>query len=536
MKAASAEQVFHTLEQFQEAGIKRYHSLPKVRLKLHTAPLGLASAGLSFRDIAISTAVQCYASGVAKMGARQGDNFQDIADRTLDGGHHTTRQHAHYTFQVIGISRHAVASFFHNYPFYNSEQQSQRYADIKEGAYRIPANLTQPQETLFRQAGDLANKSFVALEQALRPELDRLTSLSYPNSWQKRQDLSLALDNKSGKLTQENARYVLPLGQETTLFHTLSELQLLRLWYSSQMPHVSDEVRYVISSMIQKVLESDPDFIKEIRNIPPEEIHTLPGEVKSIFSPVDGKNSSLLFPNPSLRDQLIGAIRQVLPNVRSDLSEAEVLSLLLDPSKNPHLSDTYDTGIHDPLTQILRLINLNFSSRLSHTAESQRQRHRMTPGIQASLESQYITRPRGFITPDIIQGHQQSLDLYNHTHEQLFKIVEECLDAGVSINDVLLLLPNSFALNVLESGDLYDWIHRWKQRTCYLAQGEIFKISIEQMQDLLVNLPEARKALQAPCGIRKVAGLKPYCPEGKKWCGQPVYNWTIEDYIEHRLV
>ena len=56
-----------------------------------------------------------------------------INNATREAGHLTTRQHAHYTFGITGVSRGVVWSTLHAHPFYNTEQQSQRYVKMKNG-------------------------------------------------------------------------------------------------------------------------------------------------------------------------------------------------------------------------------------------------------------------------------------------------------------------------------------------------------------------------------------------------------------------
>ena len=56
----------------------------------------------------------------------------NIGAATFYSGHHTVYQHAHFEFGLANISRQFVWSFLHAHPFYNSEQQSQRYVRLNE--------------------------------------------------------------------------------------------------------------------------------------------------------------------------------------------------------------------------------------------------------------------------------------------------------------------------------------------------------------------------------------------------------------------
>ena len=107
---------------------------------LATAPPGvtLRTAPMSPFDGAIAAARTCYSPrviGVAEVTERQRDS---IGRLTFDAGHHTVYQHAHFEFGLENISRQFVWTFLHSYPFYNSEQSSQRYVKLKEPRAFVP--------------------------------------------------------------------------------------------------------------------------------------------------------------------------------------------------------------------------------------------------------------------------------------------------------------------------------------------------------------------------------------------------------------
>src|ERR1700685_3017986 len=66
----------------------------------------------------------------------------NIGAATFYSGHHTVYQHAHFEFGLENVSRQFVWSFLHAHPFYNSEQQSQRYVRLNRAhAYVPPEDL-----------------------------------------------------------------------------------------------------------------------------------------------------------------------------------------------------------------------------------------------------------------------------------------------------------------------------------------------------------------------------------------------------------
>src|SRR5712692_10238131 len=81
-------------------------------------------------DSAIAAARTCYSPrliGPQEISEKQRVN---IGAATFYGGHHTVYQHAHFEFGLENVSRQFVWSFLHAHPFYNSEQQSQRYVRL----------------------------------------------------------------------------------------------------------------------------------------------------------------------------------------------------------------------------------------------------------------------------------------------------------------------------------------------------------------------------------------------------------------------
>ena len=77
-------------------------------------------------DDAISAARTCYSSRVIDTVEITEPQRRNIGPLTFDAGHHTVYQHATFEFALSGISRQLVWAFLHAFPFYNTEQQSQR--------------------------------------------------------------------------------------------------------------------------------------------------------------------------------------------------------------------------------------------------------------------------------------------------------------------------------------------------------------------------------------------------------------------------
>src|SRR5438552_4861396 len=95
-------------------------------------------------DNAVATARTCYSSQVITADDVSKDEptrarRDAIAQSTYKAGHHTTIQHATFQFVLDKVSRQFIWSFLHSHPFYNSEQVSQRYVEMKPENFTVPA-------------------------------------------------------------------------------------------------------------------------------------------------------------------------------------------------------------------------------------------------------------------------------------------------------------------------------------------------------------------------------------------------------------
>ena len=95
---------------------------------LQTAPpvVTLRNAPAQPFDGAIAAARTCYSPRVVAASEVTDRQRDSIGALTFDAGHHTVYQHAHFEFGLENISRQLVWTALHSYPFYNSEQSSQR--------------------------------------------------------------------------------------------------------------------------------------------------------------------------------------------------------------------------------------------------------------------------------------------------------------------------------------------------------------------------------------------------------------------------
>jgi len=101
-------------------------------------------------DSAIAAARTCYAPRIISPDEITEKQRVAIGATTFNGGHHTVFQHAHFEFGLENVSRHFVWNFLHSHPFYNSEQQSQRYVRLDKVQAFVPPLPDHAHETYVR--------------------------------------------------------------------------------------------------------------------------------------------------------------------------------------------------------------------------------------------------------------------------------------------------------------------------------------------------------------------------------------------------
>src|SRR6201987_5763459 len=107
---------------------------------VETAPprVTLRNASAHPFDSAIAAARTCYAPRLIGPEEITDKQRLNIGAATFYSGHHTVYQHAHFEFGLKNVSRQFVWSFLHAHPFYNSEQQSQRYVRLDRAQAYVP--------------------------------------------------------------------------------------------------------------------------------------------------------------------------------------------------------------------------------------------------------------------------------------------------------------------------------------------------------------------------------------------------------------
>lgn len=531
----------------EEAGLL----FPKETMKIFPEPkVTLVNAFERPFDNAVATARTCYsAHGIVTAEDVGGGEGQDqgklrelhekrdrLARSIFKAGHHTTLQHAHFQFALENVSRQFLWAFLHSHPFYNSEQVSQRYVTVKPDAMAHPP-LEGEAASIYEDALHQQIEVYHKLTQRLHPIVDAEYRKRFPYADRMGKRAQSAIQKKA----QEVARYVLPVATQAYLYHTISAVTLLRYYRACRQPDVPLEQKIVVQQMVEEVLRADPAFRVVLQEpLPPScaiaESIPPPWERKESVSfrknfdaTLEGKVSKLVDWSPRALSVLAASVREIAGLTEEELSDVEAVRRVLDPERNPIWGQTLNLSFHDKLTRAAHHVHYVFRKKLSHTADSQDQRHRMTPASRPFVGALSLMEP-DFIRPVLIRQDAGIEKQYVESMEKTWEAIRRLLALGVSREFASYLLPNAVAVRFTESADLLYLHHKHAMRLCYNAQEEIWQASVEEAAQIREVHPEIGRWLLPPCGVRHRAKVKPICPEGERFCGVVVWKLDLSDY------
>lgn len=482
-------------------------------------------------DDAIAAARTCYSPRVIEAGEVTPRQRRQIGPLTFQGGHHTVYQHATFEFSLSGVSRQLVWCFLHAFPFYNTEQQSQRYVRLDEPRAHVPPALRGEARELYVGAIERAWQAYRELTQRLVPVTRGILSGLWRLDRRKQTAFARDVAREAEKKAIETARYVIPIACHTAMVYTVSGLVLHRLRRMAAASDAPDEARDVVGRMVALVERVDPAFFSEVGDPPRAgdevvESRTAPARVgdaaaAAAFDAALGGRRSLLVDWGARAPQVVAeAVRHVLG--RPELSDPEALALALDPARNPYRLDTLNVSTHAPVMRALEHAHYTFRKKLSHTADSQDQRHRMVPGSRPLL-SRTVPAAVDVVEPELIRGDPGCHALFVEAVEAAWDARARLLALGATPELALYVLPNALAVRFEESGSLLHLLHKWTMRTCFNAQREIYEASLDELAQVRALHPELVRHVGPPCFVRD--GLaRPRCTEGSHFCGVPVWR------------
>ena len=512
-------------------------------LALSTAPprVTLLSAPQAPYDGAIAAARTCYSPRVIARDEVTDRQRNSIGPLTFEGGHHTVFQHAHFEFGLENVSRQFVWSVLHAYPFYNSEQSSQRYVTLHEPRAFVPP-LEGEARDVFERAVLGAWDAYAELSALLKDDAWAiLKELRYVRPTNTAARLK-AVEREAEKKAIETARYVIPIAAFTSMVHTVSGLVLHRLHRMMNAGDTPYEAQMVIAAMVDLVKEVDPQFFDKVGlstlepDALPEAAIPRPRTSGDAFARefdrrLGGRVSRL-------RDWSAGAERVVADAVRAtfglttaEIDDTDAIDRVMNPARNLYRIDMLNVSHHSPLMRALNHPSYVFEKRLSHTADSQDQRHRMVPASRPRMTFADTIEP-DVVTPRLIRQNPAAKAVYDRAVIEAWAAKNRLLALGVPLEHALYILPNAKALRLVESGSFLALQHKWTLRTCFNAQEEIYLASMDEISQVQAVHPQLGKFLGPPCVLRNRI-VAPRCTEGTHFCGVPV--WQNFPNAERRL-
>ncbi|MBI3180601.1 MAG: FAD-dependent thymidylate synthase [Myxococcales bacterium] len=503
----------------------------------------MSSFGPSSYDNAVAAARSCYSGRIItaeEVGRdeRSREARDRIANETYEAGHHTILQHAAFQFAIEGVSRQCIWSFLHSHPFYNSEQVSQRYVEVKPGNVLLP-ELGEREEGVYRAAVEAQMVSYRALLELLSPKVSEEYFRLFPGRRRSKEKWASAVKKRA----QEVARYVLPIGTLAHLYHTVSGLTLHRYHRLCRQLDVPAETALVVEAMVSEVSRVDPLYFRKLEDpLPLEETLEYAAlkergrlelggsrEYRSEFDRRLGPyRSRLVDYKVSGAESVAQGVRDVLGLARGEMGDESAIELVLSPAQNRYLGEALTLTTLSKLTRALSHAHFTFQKKLSHSADSQDQRHRMAPASRPVLFAHFEPGEVDVVVPGLIEAVPEARELYLESMRRTWVAIGRLLEAGVSAELALYLVPNAFPIRFLESGDLLHLHHKWVQRLCFNAQEEIWRASLEEVLQVRKVHPLLARHLLPPCGLRKEAGRAPFCPEGPRYCGVPAWGLELE--------
>ena len=475
-------------------------------------------------------------------------------------GHHTTMQHANFVFVLDNVSRLAIWSFFHSHPHYNSEQVSQRYREVT-GASMTTPDLPEPLLSIYREATERSLAGYRRLTEILTPDFERDYGTVFPARVKAKGDEAVKrVAGAVQKKSQEVARYVLPLATPAHLYHTINALTLLRYHVLANQPDAPTEVRFIVNRMVEEVLSVDPNFLGapglpldlrlvgagellEARALENwrENLAQSDDQTEAFCREFDAslgswENSRLVSWNSDAERVMADAVRTVLGVPGATMSDDDAIAQVLDGRNNPYLGHPLYLAMNSKLMQTMNHVPFTFQKRISGAEDAQNQRHRGTPSSSPLLTG-HLRREPDVIIPWAIARNPAAFAEYTDTIRAMWDAKNRLLGGGAAREHALYLLPNSHRVRFYESGSLLAYYWKWIKRLCYDAQREISSTARQEVAQVRDALPGIGRYVDGPpCVTRSRAGSLPFCPEGERFCGIPVWKGYDFETLEDRRV
>jgi flavin-dependent thymidylate synthase len=479
----------------------------------------------------VSTARTCYSSsGIIFDESVEFSKNENLMLDLLRAGHHTTFEHQYFQFAIKNISRYSVWLLLHSHPFYGSDQVSQRYTKVRPKYTFIPT-LPEKVLTIYNETLELQYEFYEELYRLLKPDVQKIYFADSNQEKNNSEKVSHTIDKKS----REIARYVLPIGTLTYLYHTINTVTLLRYYKKVFSFSDSDEEKKLVNLMVKEVKKIEPEFeilINEL-NKPIENncenINISKKYCDEFDLNLNNYTSKLIDYGSNAETILADSVRMYYGFDKQHMDDVSAINEILNPVKNKTLSSDVVLTNNFLLSKSLNHIRYTFKKKLSHTADCQNQRHRTVQSSGYELINKDFSEP-DFIIPKLIKVNPSIEKRYIEMMNIIWSKINRLISLGVDKKELIYLLPNALTVRLIESGNLLNYHHKYALRLCWNAQEEIWQNSVDEVKQILQVHPNIGKFLLPPCSIRLLANGKVSCHEGKRFCGYPIWEKNIYDY------
>lgn len=499
---------------------------------------------------AVAAAKTCYSDSIIGVNDLTKDEIQRIGRTTYEAGHHTVYQHQMFEFELSNVSRAFTHDFLHNHPFYNSSQNSQRYVRISAVNATIPPIEDRQELRMFKESIRDSFDTYNGLVKILTEDLVD----SFGRNRSKRATLGRKATREIKEKAMEAARYALSIASNTHLLHTIDGVTL---WRYFRMKNTSWEANLVVSKMIDRVKALDRSFVSFPEEEGAFEETSMPEVVlrqrvlldperfrKDFDSRLSGRRSLLISHTMGAERVVADSVRHVLGISSKAMSDADAIDAALNPAKNRYLVDSVNLSVISPLSRALSHVQYTFLKRLSHTADSQDQRHRTIPGSR-SLTHFHDSREPDYVMPELIRKSSPASEIFTELMKRIWGTKNDLLEHGMSPEYASYLLPNALAVRFEETGSMLNLWYKFTNRSCLRAEEEIWQTTMEEISQVKEVHPSLGVYLGPPCYVRKMAHLDEnvsedvgkikYCNQGKLYCRQPVWNIYPDLSVENVL-
>jgi len=291
---------------------------------------------------------------------------------------------------------------------------------LNEITAHIPPSLQGRQREIFCASIERSWRAYRELTARLTPIAQRTLSDLWRLPERKSTAFGKDIEKEAGKRAIETARYVIPIACHTAMVYTVSGIVLHRLRRMIRVGDVPQEAADVVGRMIAAVERVDANFFERVGDPPREFDEVIESQIappgvgdaagaESFDKSLGGRISRLIDYSVRAPEVIADAVRHVLG--RFDLDDDAALQFALDPAKNPYRVDTLNISTHAPIMRTLAHAHYTFRKKLSHTADSQDQRHRTVPGSRPLL-SRTVPGSVDVVEPELIRDDPEAHQLF----------------------------------------------------------------------------------------------------------------------------